>query len=123
MTLGFDAEGADFLSPDLWTRVLTPREGEWLLALPPSQRPRKARLAFSAKESFYKAQFPLTHRFLEFQDVEVSVDEASDTFEVRVVRGAAVDRPLRHCRGHYADAPDMVLTGIALHASDLAGTS
>ena len=116
LAVGFDAEVGESLSPDIWSRILTSTEAERLLTFPPSRRHRLARLAFSAKECFYKAQFPLTHRFLEFEDVEVSVDEGSSTFDVRVICEPTIDRPFGHCRGRYADGPEMVFTGIALPA-------
>lgn len=39
------------------------------------------RLLFSAKEAVYKAWFPLTGRWLGFEDAEVSVDADARTFE------------------------------------------
>jgi 4'-phosphopantetheinyl transferase EntD len=117
LTVGLDAETGESLSPDLWGAVLTPAESRWLHALPAPRRPRLARLAFSAKECFYKAQFPLTRRFLGFEDVEIAIDEGSSTFEARVIRGGTAGAPLLdRCRGRYVDDDDMVLTGIAVRA-------
>jgi len=121
LTVGFDAETGEGLSPELWSKVLTQTESEWLLTFPSYRRPRMARLAFSAKESFYKAQFPLTHSFLDFHDVEVAVDEGSSTFDVRIVGGATATAAFGPWRGRYADSAGMVLTGIALPAPGLAG--
>ena len=120
LTVGFDAEAGQSLSPDLWSQVLTPAESARLLTFPADRRPRLARLAFSAKECFYKAQFPVTHRFLGFEDVEVSIDESSSTFEVRVVRGEVAKSPFEACRGQYVDSPEIVHTGIALPARGMA---
>ncbi|MFE6689192.1 4'-phosphopantetheinyl transferase [Streptomyces sp. NPDC057743] len=43
------------------------------------------RLVFSAKESVYKAWFPLTHRWLDFEEAEVTVDPAAGTFRARLL--------------------------------------
>jgi 4'-phosphopantetheinyl transferase EntD len=116
LALGLDAETGAGLSEDLWPGLLTPAEARWLGGLPAPRRPRLARLAFSAKECFYKAQFPLTRRRLEFGDVEVTVDEGSATFAVRVLGVGAGDPRLRDCRGRYRDDADLVLTGLAVPA-------
>ena len=42
-------------------------------------------LRFIAKEAFFKAYFPATRSFLDFQDVRVAVDPATDRFEVRLM--------------------------------------
>lgn len=55
------------------------------------------RILFCAKESVYKAWFPLTHRWLNFTDAHVDIDPASGTFGARllvkgpVVNGAVLD--------------------------------
>jgi 4'-phosphopantetheinyl transferase EntD len=113
LALGIDAETGASLSPDLWPDLLTPSERRWLSGAPEARRARLARLVFSAKECFFKAQFPRTRRFLAFEDVEITVDASASAFEARVVRGA-LDGPLG--RGRYVDAADMVFTGIAVPA-------
>jgi 4'-phosphopantetheinyl transferase EntD len=42
-------------------------------------------LRFVAKEAFFKAYFPATRTFLDFQDVRVSFDWSSSRFEVRLM--------------------------------------
>ena len=46
------------------------------------------RLLFSAKESVYKAWFPLTGRWLGHQDVDLSIDAADGTFGARLLTDA-----------------------------------
>lgn len=43
-------------------------------------------LRFVAKEAFFKAYFPATRAFLDFHDVRVAVDPASNRFEARLMR-------------------------------------
>jgi 4'-phosphopantetheinyl transferase EntD len=67
--LGIDAEVAVPLADDLIAYVCTLHErAQWRGLMP-----LWSTLLFSAKESIYKCTFPLTGRFLEFQDVEISL--------------------------------------------------
>ena len=43
------------------------------------------RLLFSAKESVYKAWFPLTARWLGFPDASISISPADGTFAARLL--------------------------------------
>ena len=70
----------------------------------PSERSWPAALVFSAKESVYKCVYPLTGRFLDFQDVELAFGDG--TFEV--VRIAGYDA--RTLRGRFAIDADYVAT-------------
>ena len=72
--LGIDGESARALPERLLERVCTARERDWLHARPAAERPWLSKLFFSAKESFYKCQYPLTGRFLGFADVELAPD-------------------------------------------------
>jgi 4'-phosphopantetheinyl transferase EntD len=47
-------------------------------------------LNFVAKESFYKAYFPITRTFLEFHDVRVELDPDAGQFEAQLV---SIDKP------------------------------
>lgn len=50
------------------------------------------RLLFSAKEAVYKAWFPLAHRWLGFEDVELTIDVGGSEFRARLlVPGPVVD--------------------------------
>jgi len=84
--LGLDIEDGSPLKAELAERICTPRELEWLAANTSTdeERGRLAKLVFSAKEAFYKCQYPLTKRFLEFEDVELDLDLEAKTFEATV---------------------------------------
>ena len=74
------------------------------------------RLLFSAKESVYKVWFPLTRRWLGFEDAELSIDLQAGSFRARllvpppVVTGA----PLTELRGRWCVEDGLVATAIVL---------
>ena len=79
---------------------------------------RAATLIFSAKEAFYKCQFPLVQERLDFQDASVAVDSwgaGQGVFEIRANRPMAVARyaalPLA---GRYLFHEEWITTGIAI---------
>jgi len=75
------------------------------------------RLLFSAKESIYKAWYPLCGRWLGFEDVRLEIDPAGRTFTGQVlVDGARLDGepPLTEVRGRYLVARDLVLTSVTV---------
>jgi 4'-phosphopantetheinyl transferase EntD len=77
LSVGLDAELAQPLAEDLWSLALTARERQLLDRQPPIRRGLLASLAFSAKESVYKALFPLWRRYVGFQEVEVRSTRAT----------------------------------------------
>ena len=120
LTLGLDAELSDAVGPELWPRVTTATERAWLHRFPEADRPTLAAVLFSAKECFYKAQYPLSGQFLEFADVEVALDLAGSTFEARLTTEGAGSpgRPLLPgCKGRYVEVDGFVITGIGVPAN------
>jgi 4'-phosphopantetheinyl transferase EntD len=74
------------------------------------------RLLFSAKESVYKTWFPLTGRWLGFEDAELTLDP-DGTFAARIlIDGTTTDGspPLTTMSGRWQVTADLVLTAIAL---------
>jgi 4'-phosphopantetheinyl transferase EntD len=74
-SIGIDLEPATPLKESLWRRVCTPKEREWLHELP--EPGLTGKILFSAKESVYKCQYPITTKFLGFHAVEVELGEGS----------------------------------------------
>ena len=71
------------------------------------------RLLFSAKESVYKAWFPLTLRWLDFSDVRVTVDPVAGTFSARLLTA----RPLlARVGGRWLVDAGLIVTAIAVPA-------
>jgi 4'-phosphopantetheinyl transferase EntD len=74
------------------------------------------RLLFSAKESVYKAWFPLTGRWLGFEDAELTIDPAGTFTATILIDGTTTDGgpPLRTLAGRWLVRGGLVLTAIAL---------
>ena len=71
-SVGIDIETIGRVEPKLWPTLFTEREAEYFTSLPPERVALETTLFFSAKESFYKCQYPLTQSWVGFQDVEVA---------------------------------------------------
>jgi 4'-phosphopantetheinyl transferase EntD len=83
--LGIDAEPHAPLPPGVADRVTRAEERESLAALAAAQPGvHWDRMVFSAKESVYKVWFPLTGRWLGFEDASVA-PRPDGTFSVRLV--------------------------------------
>jgi 4'-phosphopantetheinyl transferase EntD len=81
VTIGLDAEPHDKLPGGILDAVASRAERARVAALTAAE-PETSwdRLLFSAKESVYKAWFPLTQRWLGFEDAHVDFDPVSRTF-------------------------------------------
>lgn len=114
LTVGLDAEKSGGLSARLWRFVLTPDERLWLAGSSPDRQGLLAKLIFSAKECFYKAQFPLTGKWLGFQDVVIALDLEAGSFEARLSVPEAGGLPFSRCSGRFLVGDDLVRTAIAV---------
>jgi 4'-phosphopantetheinyl transferase EntD len=114
-SVGIDAESDEGLTPDLWPSVLRDEERARLDALPERERVRAASIFFSAKECYYKLQFPLTRQFLDFTAVTVDLDETGSAFRVLVRKGSGeAFREGDVFVGRFACGDGLVVTGLEL---------
>jgi 4'-phosphopantetheinyl transferase EntD len=115
--LGIDAEPAEPLPADVAAMVTVPGEPEMLTRLTATDPAIPwGRLLFSAKESVYKAWFPVTGRWLGFDEARLDIDPAARTFTATLlVDGARTDGrpPLRSLRGRYLVERGLVVTAVA----------
>ena len=112
-SLGLDVEVDKPLTPEIVRMVCTERERRTL----GERSARDAIVYFAAKEAFYKCQYPLTKRFLDFQDVELAVDFARGCFESRVLAPfAAKPAWLDRLPGRFTRREGLVLCGVTLGA-------
>jgi 4'-phosphopantetheinyl transferase EntD len=117
LTLGLDAEPDDSLPEGVLGAVASADERAALDALASAApAPSWDRLLFSAKESVYKAWFPLTRRWLGFQEAAVTINPADGTFDARLlVEGPVVDgRRLTGFTGRWLASDGLILTAIAV---------
>ena len=116
-TLGVDAEPNQPLPDGLLGDIALPEERGMLAALA-REEPGICwdRLLFSAKESVYKAWYPLAASWLGFEDAVVAIDLPSATYAARLlVPGPVVDGVfLTGFSGRWTVRDDLVLTAIAL---------
>src|ERR1700722_15689506 len=87
-SMGLDAERVRILEGRIADLVLTPRELRWLATQPTSERNDLLVLMFSAKEAFYKCQYPVTGAFLEFKDAELDIDRDAMRFAVTTLQNS-----------------------------------
>lgn len=75
LSVGVDIENQYGVTPDLWEHIFSADE---ILYIKESSSPSMtAAVIFSAKETFYKMQYPLTGKMLDFKDVEIKLDGRS----------------------------------------------
>jgi 4'-phosphopantetheinyl transferase EntD len=121
LTLGVDAEPDEVLPSGVLELVSLPAERARLRDLT-SAMPGTCwdRLLFSAKESVYKAWFPLTQRWLGFQDADITIDASDGTFRARLlVAGSAVDgSPTADFTGRWLARDGLILTAVAAPVTD-----
>jgi 4'-phosphopantetheinyl transferase EntD len=117
-SVGVDAEPHDVLPDGVLGAISLPEERSELSAMPGGVY--WDRILFCAKEATYKAWFPLTKRWLGFEDAhitfDVDVDGSAGTFESAIlVDGAALSGPpLTKLAGRWSVQRDLVLTAIVL---------
>ena len=112
-SIGIDIEERGRVGHDLEPLILRDSERRMLDAVSPTDRQDWPTLIFSAKEAFYKAQFPLTGEFLDFHDA--SVDVGHDSFSLKLERPVAkLGETGARFSGRYLFSDRHVLTGIIL---------
>lgn len=112
-SVGIDAEPHDVLPDGVLKAVSLPVERDELAALPRDWH--WDRILFCAKEATYKVWFPLTRRWLGFEDAHISFD-ADGSFVSRILIDPAAlsGPPLTELRGRWSVAGGLVLTAIVL---------
>jgi 4'-phosphopantetheinyl transferase EntD len=120
-TVGIDAEPNAPLPAGALAEIALPAEQRRLAQL---QRVDPAvcwdRLLFSAKESVYKAWFPLAQRWLDFHEADIDLDPAAPTFTARLlVPGPelADGSALTGFTGRWLASRGLVISAIALPAT------
>ncbi|MEU8814242.1 4'-phosphopantetheinyl transferase superfamily protein [Actinoplanes sp. NPDC048796] len=116
--IGVDAEPNEPLPEGVLEAIALPGELDAVAALR-AARPGTHwdRLLFCAKEAVYKAWFPLTLRWLGFEEAEVRMDPSRGRFEALLRVGAeSGGRPLTGFSGRFVTAGTLMATAIAVPA-------
>jgi 4'-phosphopantetheinyl transferase EntD len=117
-SVGIDAEPHDVLPKGVLDAISLPEERAQLGALPSDLH--WDRILFCAKEATYKTWFPLTHRWLGFEDARISFEVdgtgTAGTFVSRVLIDPAAEHgpPLEVLRGRWSVRDGLALTAIVL---------
>jgi 4'-phosphopantetheinyl transferase EntD len=113
ISLGIDAELNAPLPPGVLERVAFGRERDRVAV---SDEICLDRLLFSAKEAVYKTWFPLTKRWLGFEDVDLSIDVLGNTFCARLlVPGLFIGNlRLTEFRGCWCVDNDLICTAVLI---------
>lgn len=118
VSLGIDAETHDRLPDDVLENIAVPEELDWQAACR-HDGIHWDRLLFSAKESVYKAWYPLMGTWLGFTDAVIRFSPGTGRFTARLlVPGPHVDgRRLAEFPGRYLVRDGFALTAVALPAA------
>ena len=117
-SVGIDAEPHDVLPKGVLAAISLPVERAELAGLPDGLH--WDRILFCAKEATYKAWFPLTHRWLGFEDAHVTftVDGsgAAGTFSSEILIDPAAESgpPLTALAGRWSVRDGLALTAIVM---------
>ena len=121
-SLGIDAELRDAVHRRLWRSIATEEECARLAALPEREAGEAASLLFSAKESFFKCQYPITRQWLNFRDVSVSIEPGA--LRIRPQRALELESHApAPWAGRYAHCGTLILTAMSLPASALGASN
>lgn len=118
-SLGIDAEPHEALPDGMLPSVARPEEIARLTRLyARSPDVHWDRLTFSAKESVYKAWFPLARRWLGFHDASLTIDPDRQAFEVslRDHRLPVDGRTLAALTGRWTVENDLITTSVVIDA-------
>ena len=79
--MGLDLEASGGVKYDLWKMLFSEKEIAWLSTGPKTNKKEMATVMFSAKEAYYKAQHYARGRWLDFHDVDITLNN-DNTFVV-----------------------------------------
>jgi 4'-phosphopantetheinyl transferase EntD len=113
--LGIDLESDAPVKPGLDRAICTEAERAWVERYDPAQFPWLVALVFSAKEAFYKCQYPIAQGKLGFDDVQLRIDLDAATFSiVDLVSTAPQRQRLLNIAGRFCHLPHLIITSAVL---------
>jgi 4'-phosphopantetheinyl transferase EntD len=117
-SIGIDAEPHASLPDGVLAMIARPEEHDRLTELSAAVADvHWDRLLFSIKESVYKAWFPLTRRWLDFQEASITIDPAGTFTAALLVPGPILDgQELTGFSGRFAVSDSLMVSTIAVAA-------
>ncbi|MDN3279354.1 4'-phosphopantetheinyl transferase superfamily protein [Frankia sp. RB7] len=125
-SIGIDTERNDRLPDGVEETITVSGEPEMLASLSRAfPATHWNRMLFSAKESVYKAWYPLTGRWLGFEDVRLVIDPVGTFAAKLLVDGARIDDgpPLVEFRGRFVIAHGLIATAVTVPSDAVAPCS
>jgi 4'-phosphopantetheinyl transferase EntD len=116
-SVGIDTEQHSPLPDGVQESVTAPGESKMLAALAHAfPATHWGRLLFSAKEAIYKAWYPLTGRWLGFEDAHLTIDPGGTFAAKLLIDGARMDGapPLTELRGRFLVARGLVASAVTV---------
>ncbi|MBE2288105.1 MAG: 4'-phosphopantetheinyl transferase superfamily protein [Chitinophagaceae bacterium] len=86
-SVGLDIESNGRINREMWHLLFNDNESEFLMTLSAEDQVLTATKYFSAKEAFYKMQYPISGMYLDFHDVEMLPDNG-ETMLLRLLSNA-----------------------------------
>lgn len=113
LSVGLDIESNGRINRDMWHLLFNEEESGFLNSLSAEDQVLMATKYFSAKEAFYKMQYPLSGMYLDFHDVEM-LPEKGDTLCVVLLNEAGPFEKGRRFEVNAKVAGNEVITFCAL---------
>lgn len=99
--IGIDVESCTADVTKIGKLIMTPRELQRRSTADAVTLDERTRVTFCAKEAVFKAIFPLVARFVDFQEVALTVNADTQTFEARACKDDNLDELLRRGIGRF----------------------
>ncbi len=119
--VGIDTEIVGHVTPDIWPTICVAGEAAWVDSLAPAGQAAAVTLIFSAKEAFYKCQFPLTGEWLDFHDLSVEPESWGQDAARVLIRATRLlrleDYASMPLAGRYRYHGEFVSVGVTLPSS------
>jgi len=113
-SIGVDVEVDEAVKVALYDKICNEAELAWVASLPEADQGRMVRAVFSAKESFYKAQYPITRQYLGFHHVELELDAVAGTFSIALDREAGRYARGARFEGRVSMADGLIVTALSI---------
>ncbi len=114
-SIGIDAEKISRVNSNIHDHICQNDEWQWVQTLPDEERQKYLALIFSAKECFYKCQFPLTQNWLNFKDVLISIDPTIYAFKATITNPSKNTlKEHLHFNGKFIFENDLVITAMTI---------